>query len=146
MCDKSPQKIKNMFDNIAPYYDQMNDYISVFTHKIIKKSAVKLLKIKPNSLVLDLCCGSGDFSEIITKIEQKAKVIGLDSSLNMLKLARRKHPELVFMEGDCTDLPFNNEFDYITIGFGLRNLQNRELAISQIYKFLHLSQELFSLQ
>ena len=145
MCDKNPQKIKNMFDNIAPYYDKMNDFISFFMHKNIKKSAVKMLDIKPNSLVLDLCCGTGDFGELISILQPKSKVIGLDFSANMLKLAKQKHPQIVFTQEDCTNLPYNEEFDYVTIGFGLRNIENRELAISQIYKslksggkFLHL--------
>ena len=145
MCDKNPQKIKNMFDNIASYYDKMNDLMSLYLHKKIKTSAVKMLDIEPKSFVLDLCCGTGDLCGIISSFGQKIRIIGLDSSINMLKIAKSKYPQLIFMEGDCTNLPFVGEFDYVTISFGLRNIQNRELAISQIYKslknggkFLHL--------
>lgn len=145
-CDKNPEKITKMFDEISPYYDKMNNFISLGTHYFIKKIALKNLKIGANSYILDLCCGTGDFTRILGRIAPKSRVIGLDSSAEMLKLAKTKNPQKVFIKGDCTALPFGqNEFDYITIGFGLRNIQNRKKAISEIYrtlkkggKFLHL--------
>lgn len=145
-CNKNPEKISKMFDEISPYYDKMNNFISLGTHYFIKKLALKSLNIRKNSYVLDLCCGTGDFTRIIGKIEPKTKIIGLDNSVEMLKLAKAKNPDKVFMQGDCTELPFTkNEFDFITIGFGLRNIENRKKALSEIYrtlktggKFLHL--------
>ncbi len=145
-CDKNPQKIKNMFDEISNYYDFMNNGISLGTHYFIKHMALKILNIKPHAIILDLCCGTGDFSKIISKLYPTSKVIGLDFSINMLKLAKQKNPQSVFIQGDCTNLSFqDNEFDYITMGFGLRNIENRAKAISEIYrtlkpqgKFLHL--------
>ena len=91
MCDKNPQKIKNMFDNIASYYDKMNDLMSLYLHKKIKTSAVKMLDIEPKSFVLDLCCGTGDLCGIISSFGQKIRIIGLDSSINMLKIATFFH-------------------------------------------------------
>lgn len=145
-CDKTPQKITKIFDEISGYYDKMNNFISLGTHYFIKKIALKSLKIKQNSYILDICCGTGDFTQIIDKIEPKAKVIGLDNSVEMLKLAKYKNPQKVFMHGDCINLPFkNSEFDYVTVGFGLRNVDNRQNALSEIYrtlktggKFMHL--------
>ena len=143
--DKNPKKIIKMFDEISGYYDKMNNFISLGTHYFIKKTALKNLKIKSGSYVLDLCCGTGDFTKIISKISPKAKVVGLDNSVKMLKLAKLKNPNKVFMQGDCTSLPFKDDFDFITVGFGLRNIENRQKAISEIYKalknggkFLHL--------
>ena len=145
-CDKNPEKISQMFDEISSYYDKMNNLISLGTHYFIKKIALKSLKIGKNSYVLDLCCGTGDFTQIIGKISPRAKVIGVDNSKEMLKLAKAKNPQKVFMQGDCTNLPFmENEFDFITIGFGLRNIEDRKKALGEIYrmlksggKFLHL--------
>lgn len=144
--DKNPVKIIQMFDEISGYYDKMNNLISLGTHYLIKKIALKNIKIAQNSYILDLCCGTGDFTQIIGKIAPKSKVIGLDNSVEMLKLAKAKNPNKVFIKGDCTNLPFGeNEFDYITIGFGLRNVENRNEALYEIYrtlkhggKFLHL--------
>ena len=130
-ANKNPEKITKMFDEISGYYDKVNNFISLGTHYLIKKIALKNLEIKANSYVLDLCCGTGDFTQIISKICPKAKVVGLDNSLAMLKLAKIKNPNKVFMQGDCVSLPFKEEFDFITVGFGLRNIENRQQTISQ---------------
>jgi len=145
-CDKNPDKIREMFNDISAYYDKMNNFISCGTHYIIKNLIVKKLNIKPNTKVLDLCCGTGDIPQIISKIYPECKVFGLDFSPEMLKLAKLKQPKGIYILGDCTNLPFKeNEFDYITICFGLRNIQNRQKALQEIYrvlvpggKFLHL--------
>jgi len=146
MCDKNPEKIKEMFDKISPYYDKMNNFISLGLHNIVKKQAVKMLKIAPRSMVLDLCCGTGDFTKIIDKVYPRAKVIGLDNSVEMIKIAKNKNPKKAFLKCDCTDLGFGEgEFDAVTIGFGLRNIENRKKALEEIRrvlkpdgKFLHL--------
>ena len=136
-CNKNPEKIKSMFDQIALYYDKVNNLISFGTHYLIKYLCVKQLDIKPRSMVLDLCCGTGDFSKIINKIYPRAKVIGLDFSAEMLKLAKNKNPKGVFLQADCTNIPFSErEFQYVTAGFGLRNVENRQKAITEIYRIL----------
>ena len=145
MCDKNPQKINQIFDSIASYYDKMNNYMSFFTHKLIKKYALRDLNIKPNSKVLDLCCGTGDFCSIINSFNRNTMLIGVDNSQNMLKIAKQKNPKLVFVRADCTKLPFSEEFSYVTMGFGLRNIENRTLAISQIYKSLKVNGEFLHL-
>ncbi len=145
-CDKNPKKIKSMFDEISGYYDFMNNFISLGTHYLLKFLAIRELDIKPRTMILDLCCGTGDFTKIISKFYPRAKIIGLDFSEEMLKLAKKKNPNGVFVNGDCTNIPFGDEeFDYITMGFGLRNIQDRQKALSEAYrvlnkggKFLHL--------
>ena len=145
-CDKNTEKIKTMFDEISDYYDFMNNFISLGTHHIVKFLALKELNIKPRTMILDLCCGTGDISKLINKFYPRTKVIGLDFSQKMLKFAKIKNPKGVFMQADCTNLPFGDgEFDYITMSFGLRNIENREQALDEIYrvlnsngKFLHL--------
>lgn len=144
--DKTPEKIKNMFDEISFYYDQMNNYMSLGSHIFVKYLALKELGLKPRTMLLDVCCGTGDFTKLISKFFPRVKVIGLDFSEKMLKVAKGKNSKGVFMQGDCTNLSFDDgEFDYVTIGFGLRNIQDRQKAISEIYrvlsengKFMHL--------
>lgn len=145
-CDKNPQKIRQMFDEISVYYDGMNNFISFGTHFLIKILSVADLKILPDSQVLDLCCGTGDFTKIISKIQPAAKVIGLDFSKKMIQLAMAKNRGKTFIQGDCMNLPFKDcEFDYVTMGFGLRNIQDRQGALGEVLrvlksggKFLHL--------
>ncbi len=138
--------IKNMFDNLSKDYEFMNNIISFGTHKKIKALAIKELKIKPHSKVLDLCCGTGDLGAIIKKLEPTCDVIGIDFSPQMLEIARKKNPNITYWEADATNLKFEkNSFDYIVMGFGLRNIPEKNKAIEQIYKtlkvngiFLHL--------
>ena len=88
MCDKNPQKVKALFNEIAQYYDKTNNYISFFTHYIIKYLALKELNIKPRSMILDVCCGTGDFTQMINKFYPRVNIIGIDFSQNMIKLAK----------------------------------------------------------
>ena len=135
--DKNPQKIMNLFNEISTYYDLMNNLISLGTHYIIKYLVIKELEIKPRTIVLDLCCGTGDFTKIMSKLYPRSKIIGLDFSPEMLKISKLKNKNGVFMQGDCTNLPFKNgEIDCITMGFGLRNIQDRQKAIKEIYRVL----------
>jgi len=76
--DKSPKVIKKIFDNIANYYDSMNNIISLGTDKLIKKHCIKILNISDKSSVLDLCTGTGDLVKIIQKLRPKAKITAVD--------------------------------------------------------------------
>lgn len=132
--------IKNMFDNLSKDYEFMNNIISFGTHKLIKKIAIKTLKIEPHSKVLDLCCGTGDIGAIIKKLEPSCDVIGVDFSEQMLEIARRKNPNITYWLANATDLKFEkNSFDYIVMGFGLRNIPEKNKAIEQIYKTLKIN-------
>ena len=131
--DKTPQKIKEMFDKIAKVYDFNNSLMSLGQHVRIKKKAVKYLNAK-NSKILDLCTGTGDIAGFMDK---SCEVIGLDFSKNMLDIAKKKYHWVNFVEGDCTNLPFeDNSFDVITISFGLRNIENYDKALDEIYRVL----------
>ncbi len=144
--DKNPDKIQFIFNDISSYYDKMNNLISFGMHYFVKSSAIKMLDIQTDKQILDICCGTGDFTGIISKSVSGAKVTGLDFSYNMIEKAIQKFPSNTFIVGDCTDIPFKNEeFDYVTVGFGMRNVENRTKAIKEVNrvlkfggKFLHL--------
>jgi len=132
--DKSPEKIKQMFNDIASVYDFNNMVISFGLHKLVKNKVVK--DIKFNGMVLDLCTGTGDIAGLISK-NYKCNVKGLDFSVEMLNISKRRYPDIEFIEGDCTNLPFeNNSFDFVTISFGLRNIENYDKALDEIYRVL----------
>lgn len=131
--DKSPQKIKEMFNQIAEKYDFNNNLISFGLHKLVKNFAIKNHKF--SGKCLDLCTGTGDIAYLLYK--QNCEVIGLDFSENMLSIAKFKYPNIKFIEGDCTNLPFeDNSFDTVTISFGLRNIENYDKALDEIYRVL----------
>lgn len=144
--DKTPATIQTMFNIISKKYDFINNIISFGTQKFIKKICVKNLKILPDYKILDLCCGTGDIANLIKQEQPKCDVIGLDFSEKMLEIAKNKVSGVKFIQGDATDLPFDdNFFDIVTMAFGLRNIQNTQKAIFEIQRvlkpngqFLHL--------
>jgi len=140
--DKNPEKIKQMFNDIAKSYDFNNNIISFGFHKYVKQLAINSFQFEGNCL--DLCTGTGDIAEILYK--KGCNVTGLDFSKNMLEIARKKHPYIEFIEGDCTSLPFeNNSFDAITISFGLRNIEDYNKALKEIYRVLKPNGKIFHL-
>ncbi len=134
---KNPDDIKNMFNKIASHYDANNNFISLGLHKIIKKKAVKELIIKNNMRVLDECCGTGDISGYLRRQNKYIDITGIDFSEKMIQIARKKYPDITFLEGNCTHLPFlNNSFDIVTMSFGLRNIENYKAAIKESFRVL----------
>lgn len=138
MLDKNPQKIQEIFNHIAPQYDQNNDIISLFTHRFIKNDVVNFLpELSDNAKILDLCTGTGDIAALLKKRFPNADITGADFSEEMLKVAIRKHKKLNFVNADCMKLPFKNEsFDLVTISFGLRNTTNYNKVMSEISRVL----------
>ena len=149
--DKSPETIHKMFNSVAQRYDSLNNLMSFGTHNYVKYMSIKNLDLKPHDSVLDLCCGTGDLARIVKKIQPEAHVTGIDFSEKMLEIAVSKNPniparQVKYIQGDVTDLPYdNNSFDFVTMGFGLRNISNAEKAVEEAYRvlrpqgcFLHL--------
>ena len=135
--DKSPKVVKNMFDSIAEHYDRMNNVISFGMDKIIKKKCIKFLGIGEKSTVLDLCTGTGDLVKIIQALRPKTGITAVDFSKNMLAIAKNQIKNAKFLEADATNLPFeDNTFDFVTISYGLRNIQDRAKAINEMYRVL----------
>lgn len=134
---KTPENIRNMFNTIAQKYDLMNNLMSFGLHKLIKRDCLKALDIKPHSKILDACCGTGDLTDFIKQIEPLADITGVDFSENMLKVARKRLPAVEFIETDITNTGFDeNTFDFVIMGFGLRNVANPEKALNEIYRIL----------
>lgn len=150
--DKSPETIHKMFNSVARRYDSLNNLMSFGTHKYVKYMSIKNLDIKPHDSVLDLCCGTGDLARLVKKFQPEAHVTGIDFSEKMLEIAISKNPEnnplkqIKYIQGDVTNLPYeDNSFDFVTMGFGLRNIANAEKAVEEAYRvlrpngsFLHL--------
>lgn len=135
-----------MFNTISDKYDFMNNVMSFGMHNYIKYLSVKNLDIKPHESILDICTGTGDLARYMKKIQPLASITGIDFSEKMLDIARKKSPNIKFVQGDVTELPFeDNTFDFVTMGFGLRNIANAEKAVNEAYRvtkpsgyFLHL--------
>lgn len=142
--NKKPGFIKGLFNSISGNYDKLNDIISFGLHRKIKQDVINQIEdYFPFTLhashftFLDLCTGTGDLASLLKQTYLEAKVIGVDFSEKMLDIARGKNPDIDFLETDCTNLPFEDEsFDLCTISFGLRNIEDMEKALQEIYRVL----------
>ena len=135
------ERVHHVFENIYDNYDSMNSIISFKRHVAWRKDVLKRMNVKEDSHILDVCTGTGDWAIALTKVlGESGKVIGLDFSENMLKVAQDKQQQhqleqLEFMYGNAMELPFeDNTFDYVTIGFGLRNVPDYETVLQEMYR------------
>jgi demethylmenaquinone methyltransferase/2-methoxy-6-polyprenyl-1,4-benzoquinol methylase len=137
MYNKTRPQIKNMFNSIAHKYDVMNDVISLGLHRRVKTAALGQLNIPAGAKILDLCCGTGDLARIVKKIQPQAEVTGVDFSAQMLEIARTQCANITLLQDDVNQLRFDNgSFDIVTMGFGLRNVEDKEKALAQIHRLL----------
>ena len=135
--------VRDMFDRIAPRYDLLNRLLSLRQDIRWRKKMVSKISIPDKGRVLDVACGTGDvLMEIRRQNGPQVHVIGLDFSANMLGLAREKTGHdlpgpISLIAGDALTLPFKNEsVDVITIAFGIRNIQNKALALKTFFDSL----------
>jgi demethylmenaquinone methyltransferase / 2-methoxy-6-polyprenyl-1,4-benzoquinol methylase len=130
----APDAVRRMFDRIAPVYDAMNRTMTAGLDRRWRRIAAEAV-VRPGDAVLDACCGTGDLA--IACARAGARVTGLDFSERMLERARRKAPGLDWIEGDLLGLPFADEsFDVTTVGFGVRNVEDLERALSELRRVL----------
>jgi demethylmenaquinone methyltransferase/2-methoxy-6-polyprenyl-1,4-benzoquinol methylase len=123
-----------MFDRIAPVYDVMNHVMTAGLDRRWRRITVEET-VRPGDRTLDACCGTGDLA--IAARSRAADVVGLDFSARMLERARRKAPDVEFVEGDMLALPFDDaSFDSVTVGFGVRNVEDLEAGIRELRRVL----------
>lgn len=137
------KKVYEVFQSISTNYDQMNSIISFRLHKLWRKETMRRMDVFPGAKCLDLCCGTADWTIQLAKAAGPTGVIkGLDFSENMLKVGvdkvealGMKNVELI--HGNAMDLPFgDHSFDYVTIGFGLRNVPDYLQVIKEMHRVL----------
>jgi len=149
------ENIETMFDSIAGDYDSLNHILSLNIDKSWRRRALKefLDKSKPQA-ILDIACGTGDFSiDIARNANAGTHVTGLDLSEGMLKVMEGKvlklglESRISINHGNCEHMAFpDNSFDAVTIGFGIRNFENREDALREILRVLRPAGKLVILE
>jgi demethylmenaquinone methyltransferase / 2-methoxy-6-polyprenyl-1,4-benzoquinol methylase len=126
--------VRGMFDRIAPVYDVMNRVMTAGLDRRWRRLTAEAV-VRPGNRVLDACCGTGDLA--LADARAGGRVTGLDFSERMLERARRKGPALEWVRGDLLALPFSDgSFDAATVGFGVRNVEDVELAFREFRRVL----------
>lgn len=124
-----------MFDDVAKRYDVTNAVLSVGNSALWRMATVRAIGPKPGMRVLDVAAGTGTSAAAIARTG--AEVVALDFSKGMVEQGRVRHPEIEFVVGDAEQLPFgDDEFDVVTISFGLRNVQHPQRALDEMFRVL----------
>ena len=139
---KSPQRIAGMFDAIAGRYDFLNHVLSAGIDRRWRTRAVRSLQLTGRETVLDLCTGTGDLAIAAVRAQPSAaRVVGVDFSGAMLRVGEQKlrkerlDARIAMVQGDATRIPLGDQsVDAVTIGFGIRNVENMDAACAELYR------------
>jgi len=140
MVDKTPLKIRTMFDQISPRYDFLNHLLSLNSDILWRRRAAELCQGAKK--VLDVCSGTGDMALEIHR-RWGAEVVGSDFAYRMLEIGRLKagrkalSERVRFQQADTLRLPYKDgSFDASTVAFGIRNVVDTERGISEMTRVL----------
>ncbi len=132
---KDPSEVAGMFDATAKRYDLLNSLLSGGNDKLWRIQMQRAVRPQAGERILDVAAGTGASAAPMAKAG--ALVTALDISHGMLEEGRRRHPDIEFVHGSATELPFDDDtFDAVTISFGLRNVQQPRAALSEFYRVL----------
>lgn len=140
--DEKEKKVADVFHSVAKNYDVMNDLMSMGVHHLWKRLTVELSHIRPGQRVLDLAGGSGDLTRLISrKVGDEGQVILTDINSAMLSVGRDRlldeglYRNIDFVQGNAQCLPFaDSSFHCITMGFGLRNVTDKDAALRSMFR------------
>ncbi|GMN05779.1 bifunctional demethylmenaquinone methyltransferase/2-methoxy-6-polyprenyl-1,4-benzoquinol methylase UbiE [Croceitalea sp. MTPC5] len=135
-------QVTKMFDTISGSYDKLNRVISLGIDIKWRNRVVRLIGASKPESILDIATGTGDLAIAMANTGAK-KIIGLDISTGMLEVGKNKIVQknlddtITMIVGDSENLPFeDNSFDAITVAFGVRNFENLEKGLAEIYRVL----------
>ncbi len=138
------KQVEKMFDNIASAYDKLNHTLSLGIDKRWRKKAINYLKPFAPKKMMDVATGTGDFAIQAYKMLQPDELLGTDISEGMMNVGRGKvnklglSEKIKFKKEDCTSLSFpNDSFDAITVAFGIRNFENLDKGLKEMYRVLN---------
>jgi demethylmenaquinone methyltransferase/2-methoxy-6-polyprenyl-1,4-benzoquinol methylase len=138
-ADTKQKHVHAVFESIAPKYDMMNDILSFRRHKAWRRFTMRKMDVRPGQSALDLCCGTCDWTIALARASGSGRTVGLDFSRNMLNVGQAKIDRLgltdriSLVQGNAMELPFpDHSFDFVTIGFGLRNVPDYERVIREM--------------
>ncbi|MBB2900699.1 demethylmenaquinone methyltransferase/2-methoxy-6-polyprenyl-1,4-benzoquinol methylase [Kineococcus radiotolerans] len=128
---KRPQQVSAMFDDVAEKYDRTNDILSAGQDRWWRRAVRRAVDARPGEKVLDLAAGTGRSSEPFA--DRGVLTVPCDFSTGMVRAGKRRRPDLGFVVGDATRLPFaDGVFDAATISFGLRNVVDPDAGLREM--------------
>jgi demethylmenaquinone methyltransferase / 2-methoxy-6-polyprenyl-1,4-benzoquinol methylase len=136
--------VRNHFDSVAQKYDMMNTLLSFGIHYLWKRTAIRMLALKPGDRVIDVCGGTGDLSILATrKVLPSGQVVLYDINRKMMVTGRGKQTnegarkKILYTQGDAECISFGaGRFDAAMVGFGIRNLTHIEQGFREMHRVL----------
>lgn len=147
-------RVREVFDSVADRYDLMNDVMSGGLHRLWKRFTLARTYLKPGQSALDVAGGTGDLAAgLARQVGVSGRVVLSDINYEMLRRGRDNLLDrglvhgLAFVQADAQHLPFpDRSFDCITIGFGLRNVTDKDAALASMYRVLRPGGQLLVLE
>ncbi len=138
---KQERLAKKVFRDVFEKYDLMNDLMSLGIHRLWKKNLMNWLNPQKNTKLIDVASGTGDIAKLfLEKASYESQVYCVDENQEMLNISKKKILTTANVKWFCINaekLPFKeNFFDYYTISFGIRNIENIDSAIKEAYRVL----------
>ena len=147
------QQVEEMFDSIASRYDLMNRLFSAGIDLAWRKKAIRLLKKDDPKQILDIATGTADMAILACSLLTPEKITGIDLSAEMLELGKKKVEKehlidkIELLRGDAEAIKFpENSFDAVMVAFGVRNFENLENGLREIYRVLKPGSSLIILE
>ena len=133
--------VTKVFQDVSDKYDLMNDLMSIGVHRLWKKKFINWLNPQKNTKLIDVASGTGDIAKLfLDSVNYNAEVYCLDENQEMLSISKKKFNGKKNIQWFCNNaekLPFkDNYFDYYTISFGIRNVDNINVALKEAYRVL----------
>ena len=148
------EQVEEMFDNIAPTYDKLNHIMSLNIDRLWRRRVVRIVRRAKASKIMDVATGTGDLAIAMAKKIKGGTILGVDLSEEMLAVARQKISKMGLTEriavtkGDAEGITMvaDGEMDVVTVAFGVRNFENMERGLSEIYRTLKTGGKLVVLE
>ena len=133
--------VQNVFDKVFDQYDIMNDIMSLGIHRLWKKDLIYWMNPSYNQNLIDVACGTGDIAKLfLNNTNKNAKITCVDPNRGMISKGKdklKKFKNLKWIVSSAENLPVNdNDFDFYTISFGLRNTKDIKKSLSEAYRVL----------
>lgn len=148
------EQVEEMFDNIAPNYDRLNHILSLNIDRIWRRRVMRIVRRSKARRIMDLATGTGDLAIAMAKRVDRTQILGVDLSEEMLAVARAKiqkqglEERIMLEKGDAENLTMvaDGSLDAVTVAFGVRNFENMERGLSEIYRTLRAGGKLVVLE
>lgn len=136
------EQVEQMFDNIAPTYDKLNHIMSLNIDRVWRRRVMRIVRRAKAHKIMDVATGTGDLAIAMAKRVDRTQILGVDLSEEMLAVAREKvrkqglEERIMLEKGDAENLVMvaDESVDAVTVAFGVRNFENMEQGLRELYR------------